>query len=130
LLVTVMVCAQNVVYKDSPTLAFDHVEIGNDNFAWEIYAFDYVLGVADAQDVELLTYIGETTTGEYVLTFPYSTDWAVGVRTVFTDDDGIVRYSSIAWSYEEVDADLVAGPFVYTPTYSPVKPSGLRDLGM
>jgi hypothetical protein len=118
---------QDVVYKDNPTLVFDHVEIGNDNFGWEIYAFDYDIGVADPQSIPLLTYIGITLTGEYVLTFPYSADWAVGVRTVFTDDDNNVSYSAIAWSYEVADS---LSPFVYIPTYSPVKPGALRDSGM
>lgn len=120
-------CGQDVVYKDAPTLMFDHVEIGNDNFAWEVYAFDYGVGVTDAQDIAQLTYIGVTLVGEYVLSFPYAADWAVGVRTVFTDDDGVVKYSAVAWSYEVADT---LSPFVYTPTYSPVKPGALRDSGM
>ena len=119
-------CGQDVVYKDNPTLIFDHQEIGNDNFAWEVYAFDYDIGVADPQSIALLTYVGITTVGDYVLTFPYSADWAVGVRTVFTDDDAVVSYSAIAWSYEVADA---TSPFVYTPTYSPVKPGNLQDSG-
>ncbi len=118
---------QDVVYKDNPTLMFDHVEIGNDNFAWEIYAYDFDLGVADPQSIPLLTYIGLTIVGDYVLTFPYSADWAVGVRTVFTDDDSNVSYSAVAWSYEVADS---LSPFVYIPIYSPVKPDNLRDSGM
>ena len=127
ILLPVLACAQDVVYKDAPTLMFDHEWIGDDNFAWEVYAFDYGLGVTDAQDILQLTYIGLTVTGEYVLSFPYSADWAVGVRTRFTDDDGAVKYSAIAWSYEVADS---LSPFVYTPTYSPVKPGALRDSGM
>jgi len=127
--IALLACGQDVVYKNNPTLMFDHAMIGNDNFAWEVYAFDFTVGVVDEQDILLLTYIGETAIGEYVLTFPYSTDWAVGVRTKFTDDDLNVVYSAIAWSHNVGDADAVSGPFVYTPTYSPVKPGALRDSG-
>ena len=120
-------CGQDVVYKDNPTLMFDHEEFGNDNFAWEIYAYDFEAGVTDDQNIIELTYLDCTIVGELVLTFPYSADWAVGVRTVFTDDDANVVYSAIAWSYEVADS---ISPFVYTPTYSPVKPDSLRDSGM
>jgi hypothetical protein len=126
LAVAFIACGQDVVYKDNPTLMFDHVEIGNDNFAWEVYAYDFGLGVTDAQDIAQLTYIGDTVDGTYVLTFPYAADWAVGVRTKFTDDDLVVKFSAVAWSYEVADA---LSPFVYTPTYSPVKPDSLRDSG-
>lgn len=127
LFVAFAACGQDVVYKDSPTLMFDHDEIGNDNFSWEVYGYNFTAGVVDAQDIAALTYLGVTATGELVLTFPFAADWAVGVRTRFEDDDGAVVYSTIAWSYEVEDA---INPFVYTPTYTPVPPTTLRDSGM
>ena len=120
-------CAQDVVYKSTPTLEWDHDEFGNDNFSWDIYAFDYTLGVADDQDTTGMVFVGNYLASGVVLSFPYASDWAVGVRTVFVDDDDIVVNSAIAWSY---DAAVAVNPFIYTPSYSPSPPLGLRDSGM
>jgi hypothetical protein len=41
-----------------------------------------------------------------------------------------VSYSAIAWSYVIADADVVAGPFLYSPSGLPRKPGVLKDKGI
>jgi hypothetical protein len=52
------------------------------------------------------------------------------VRVKLTDAGANVTNSPIAWSYIVADADVVKGPFLYSPFGIPVKPKDLRDSGM
>jgi hypothetical protein len=97
---------------------------------YEVYIYNYVTGVVDPQNPAQLTYMGMTAALEQLIVFPYRTTWAAGVRVKLTDGGGNVSYSPIAWSYIVADADVVAGPFLYSPSALPKKPGVLRDKGM
>lgn len=140
LLVALAACvsAQTVVYKSQATLAWDAPTettdgspiLPTDALTFEVYLYDYTVGVADPQNVGLLTFIAETAATEQLIVFPHRAVWAAGVRAKLVDAGGAVSYSAVAWSYLEVDADAVAGPFCYSPQGLPAKPSVLRDSGM
>lgn len=137
-LVTVGVSCQSIYYKSQATLQWDAVtqdQDGNpflptDVIQYDVFIYDYVAGVADPQNPALLSFIGTTLAVEQLIVFPYRTTWAAGVRVRLTDAGANVSYSPIAWSYIVADADVVLGPFVYSPLGGPKKPSGLQDKGM
>ena len=96
--------------------------------SYDVFMYDYTVGVADPQDPGELVALASTSAEQYSTVFPYSTSWAVGVRAVVQSPDLTVTViSDIAWSYIPEDADLVSGPFLYVPIFPSVKPSGLRD---
>jgi len=138
LLVAFAACGQTVVYKSEATLAWDAVTLDTagdpllptDVVDYEVYVYDYTVGVADPQDVGQLTCIGTTAALEQLIVFPHRTVWAAGVRVRLTDGGSNVSYSALAWSYIEADADGVTGPFWYSPSGLPQKPAALRDSGM
>jgi hypothetical protein len=129
---------QTVVYKSQATLQWAAVTqdsggnafLPTDVVRYEVYIYNYVTGVVDPQNPAQLTYMGMTAALEQLIVFPYRTTWAAGVRVKMTDGGGNVSYSPIAWSYIVADADVVAGPFVYSPSALPKKPGALRDKGM
>ena len=129
---------QTVVYKSQATLQWTSVTqdsggkpfLPTDVVRYEVYIYNYVTGVIDPQNPAQLTYMGMTAALEQLIVFPYRTTWAAGVRVKLTDGGGNVSYSPIAWSYIVADADVVAGPFVYSPSALPKKPGALRDKGM
>jgi len=129
---------QTVVYKSQATLQWDAVTVDStgapllptDVVSYQVYIYNYTLGVADPQNVALLTYIDTTTALEQLIVFPSRAVWAAGVRVRLSDAGGNISYSPIAWSYVVADADVVAGPFVYSPSGLPGKPAGLQDSGM
>ena len=137
-LVAFVACGQQVFYKNQATLQWDAVTLdsaGNpflptDVVSYDVYIYDHVVGVADPQNPALLISIGNTTALEKLIVFPRRTTWAAGVRVKLTDLGTNVTTSSIAWSYIVADADVVAGPFLYSPFGIPVKPKDLRDKGM
>ena len=138
LLVAFVACAQTVHYKNQATLQWGAVTLdsaGNpflptDVVSYDVYIYDHVAGVADPQNPALLISIGNTSALEKLIVFPKRTTWAAGVRVKLTDSGTNVTTSSIAWSYIVADADVVAGPFLYSPFGIPVKPQALRDKGM
>jgi hypothetical protein len=131
LVVAFAACGQTtIIYKDSPTLAWDHPDEGDPHFAWEVYTYDVSTVVADDQDIAQLSYLGISSITELAVTFAYESEWAVGVRTVFTDDAGVVKYSLITWSVSAVPGETATGPFVFGRTGNPAKPTGLKDSGM
>jgi hypothetical protein len=129
--------AQTVLYKSQATLAWDAVTVDSagapllptDVVAYEVYVYDYTVGVADVQNVSLLTFVAATSATEQLIVFPYRTTWAAGVRVRLVDGGGALSYSALAWSYVVADAG-VAGPFCYSPKGLPKKPGALRDAGM
>jgi hypothetical protein len=129
---------QTVVYKSQATLQWAAVTqdsggnafLPTDVVRYEVYIYNYVTGVVDPQNPAQLTYMGMTAALEQLIVFPYRTTWAAGVRVKLTDGGGNASYSPIAWSYIVADADVVAGPFVYSPSALPKKPGVLRDKGM
>lgn len=137
-IVGVTACGQQVYYKNEATLQWDAVITdadGNplllgDILTYEVYIYDYNIGVADPQSTTGLTFINETAAVEQLIVFPHRTTWAAGVRTKLVDGDTNVTYSLLAWSYIPEDADLVSGPFLYSPFGTPTKPTDLRDLEM
>jgi len=137
-LVTFAACGQQVFYKNQATLAWDAVALdsaGNpflptDVVSYDVYIYDHVAGVADPQNPALLISVGNTSALEKLIVFPKRTTWAAGVRVKLTDSGANVTTSPIAWSYIVADADVVAGPFLYSPFGIPVKPKDLRDKGM
>ncbi len=139
MVVTAMAAScQTVVYKSQATLQWDAVTVDSggqpllptDVVTYQVYIYNYTLGVADPQNVAQLTYIATTSGLEQLIVFPSRAVWAAGVRVRLTDAGGNVSYSTIAWSYVIADADVVAGPFVYSPSGLPGKPAGLQDKGM
>jgi hypothetical protein len=138
LLFAMAVSCQTIVYKSQATLQWAAVTkdstgvnlLPTDVVSYQVYIYNYTLGVADPQNVALLTYIGTTATLEQLIVFPSRAVWAAGVRVRLTDGGGTVSYSAIAWSYIVADADVLAGPFVYSPSGLPGKPKDLRDKGM
>ena len=137
-LVAMSLSCQTIYYKSQATLQWDAVTLdadGNpflptDVVRYEVYIYDYVTGVVDPQNVAQLQYMGVTALLEQLIVFPYRTTWAAGVRVKLTDAGANVSYSPIAWSYIVADADVVLGPFVYSPLGGPAKPQGLQDSGM
>jgi len=137
LLVAVGACGQTVLYKSQATLEWDAVTQTTDGQAflpgdvveYEVYVYNYSQGVVDAQNPLYLMYVATTAGFEQLIVFPYRAEWAAGVRVKLTDAGSNVSYSTIAWSYIEVDADGVAGPFVYSPSGLPARPTDLRDSG-
>jgi hypothetical protein len=137
-LVSLSAQCQTVVYKSQATLQWDAVAadatgqplLATDNVAYQVYIYNYTLGVADSQNVAQLVYVGTTSALEQLIVFPSRAVWAAGVRVRLTDAGANVSYSSIAWSYIVADADVLAGPFVYSPSGLPGKPKDLRDKGM
>lgn len=133
--VSLVACAQTVVYKTSATLQWSAVTtdstgaalLPSDIVSYDVYIYNYTTGVADPQNVALLTFIGNTTALERLITFPSRASWAAGVRTKLTDGGGNISYSAIAWSYIVADADVVKGPFLYSPSGLPRKPPALKD---
>ena len=131
-------CAQQVFYKNQATLQWGAVTLdsaGNpflptDVVSYDVYIYDHVVGVADPQNPALLISMGNTTALEKLIVFPKRTTWAAGVRVKLTDSGANVTTSPIAWSYIVADADVVAGPFLYSPFGTPRKPQDLRDKGM
>ena len=129
---------QSVYYKNEATLQWDAVTVdaaGNpllttDTLTYEVYIYDYNLGVADPQSTGDLTFITGTPLLEQLIVFPYRTTWAAGVRTKLVDSGETTTYSVIAWRYIPEDADVVSGPFLYSPFGTPDKPEDLRDSGM
>ena len=129
--------AQMVFYQDQATLMWDPVTtdaqgdplLPTDTVEYEIYIYDYVEGVADDQDVALLTYVGATSATELLIVFPFRTRWVAGGRTKITDEGGNVDYSLMAWSTNVVDTGP-DGPFLYAPLPRVPSPTGLRDSGM
>lgn len=138
LMVGATACGQQVYYKNEATLQWDVVTVdaaGNpllptDALTYEVYIYDYNTGIADPQDTACLTFIDEVAVVEKLIVFPYRTTWAAGARTKLVDGDANVTYSVIAWSYILEDADVVSGPFLYSPYGTPAKPEDLRDSGM
>ena len=138
LLVAALAGAQTVLYRDQATLQWDAVTTdaqGNpllptDVISYEVYIYDYTIGVADPQNVVLLTFVAVMPTLEQLIVFPYRTVWAAGVRTRLVDAGANVSYSALAWSYIPADADMIAGPFTYVPSGTPVRPGDLRDSGI
>lgn len=130
--------AQTVLYKSQATLQWNAPTttmdgspfLPTDVLTYEVYIYDYTAGVVDPQNVALLTFIAETAATEQLIVFPYRSVWAAGVRAKLVDAGGAVSYSAVAWSYLEVDADAVAGPFCYSPQGLPRNPQSLRDSGM
>jgi len=98
--------------------------------SYDVYIYDHVVGVADPQNPALLIPVGNTSALEQLIVFPKRTTWAAGVRVKLTDSGANVTTSSIAWSYIVADADVVIGPFLYSPFGTPVKPKDLRDKGI
>lgn len=137
-LVAFVACAQTVYYKNQATLMWNPVttdSAGNpllpgDLVSYEVYIYNYVVGVADPQNISQLLFIGAPTGTELLIVFPYRTTWAAGVRTKLIDSGGTIVFSPIAWSYIVADADVVAGPFLYSPYGLPKKPKDLRDKGI
>lgn len=139
MLVALAACGQTVLYRTSGVLEWDAVTtyegrplLPGDSVAYEVYFYDSIIGVADPQNVALLTLMGTTSVAQLAFTMPYRTWWAAGVRTRMVDGGGTLIYSSIAWSYLAEDADPVLGPFVYAPdgqTAPLQKPKTLRDSG-
>ena len=137
LFVGALACGQSVYYKNEATLQWDAVTVdaaGNpllptDILTYEVYIYDYNLGVADPQNTGDLTFITGTPLLEQLIVFPYRTTWAAGVRTKLVDSGETTTYSSIAWCYIPEDADVVSGPFLYSPFGTPAKPLDLRDSG-
>lgn len=131
-------CAQTVVYKSQATLQWAAVTkdstgaafLPTDVITYEVYIFNYTVGVADPQNVSQLTFIANTAALERLIVFPSRAVWAAGVRVRLTDGGGNISYSAIAWSYVIADADVVAGPFLYSPSGLPRKPGVLKDKGM
>jgi hypothetical protein len=129
---------QTIHYKTQATLQWDAVTQDADGNAflptdivrYEVYIYDYVAGVMDPQNPAQLIYQGMTAATEQLIVFPHRATWAAGVRVKLTDGGGNVSYSPLAWSYVVADADVVAGPFVYSPLGGPTKPRALRDKGM
>jgi len=138
LVVGVTACGQTVYYKNEATLQWDAVTTdadGNpllptDTLTYEVYIYDYNVGVADPQSIGDLTFIAGTPLLEQLIVFPYRTTWAAGVRTKLVDGDANITCSPLAWSYIPEDADIVSGPFLYSPFGIPDKPEDLRDSGM
>jgi hypothetical protein len=136
-LVTVFACAQTVVYKTQATLQWSAVTqdstgapfLPTDVVDYQVYIYNHSIGVSDPQNIAQLTYIGTTSALEQIIVFPSRTVWAAGVRVRLTDGGGHVSYSAIAWSYIVADADVVAGPFLYSPSGLPGKPTHLKDKG-
>ena len=137
-LVALSASCQTIHYKSQATLQWDAVMVDangdpllpTDVVRYEVYIYDYVTGVLDPQNPAQLNYRGMTAALEQLIVFPYRTTWAAGVRVKLTDAGANVSYSPIAWSYIVADADVVLGPFVYSPLGGPAKPSGLQDSGM
>ena len=137
LFVTFFACAQTVVYKSQATLQWSAVTkdstgaafLPTDVVTYDVYIYNYTVGVADPQNVAQLTFIANTAALERLIVFPSRAVWAAGVRTKLTDGGGTVSYSPLAWSYIVADADVVAGPFVYSPSGLPTKPKTLKDKG-
>ena len=137
-LVAFAACGQQVFYKNQATLQWDAVttdSAGNpflptDTVSYDVYIYDHVAGVADPQNPALLISIGNTSALEKLIVFPKRTTWAAGVRVKLTDSGANITTSPIAWSYIVADADVVAGPFLYSPFGTPTKPKDLRDKGM
>ena len=130
---------QDIIYKDFQpvTLAWDPptADANGDpidpaaTITYDVYQYDYVVGVTSDQDPAELTLLAAGISAtEYETAFPYATEWAMGVRAHITSPDGAVTVTSqIAWSYIAEDADPVSGPFLYIPFFLPSRPSGLRD---
>ena len=137
-IVALTACGQTVYYKNEATLQWDAVTVdasGNpllptDTLIYEVYIYDYNLGVATPQSTSELTFITGTPLLEQLIVFPYRTTWAAGVRTKLVDSGETTTYSVIAWSYIPEDADVVSGPFLYSPFGTPAKPADLRDSEM
>jgi hypothetical protein len=137
-LVAMGVSCQTVYYKSQATLQWDTVTqdvdgnpfLPTDVVQYDVFIYDYVAGVADPQNPALLTFVATTLSLEQLIVFPHRTTWAAGVRVRLTDAGTNVSYSPIAWSYIVADADVVLGPFVYSPLGGPKKPQGLQDKGM
>lgn len=139
LLVGVLSCvtAQTIYYRNQATLQWDAVTVDaegepflpTDVVEYEVYIYDHIVGVADPQNVTLLTSVGTTAAVEQLIVFPYRTTWAAGVRTKVTDAGANVVHSPLAWSYVSTDAG-VAGPFLYVPSPTLRAPLNLRDSGM
>jgi hypothetical protein len=129
---------QTVVYKSQATLQWEAVTVDStgapflptDTVSYQVYIYNYTLGVADPQNIAQLTYIATTSGLEQLIVFPSRAVWAAGVRVRLSDAGGNVSYSAISWSYVIADADVVAGPFVYSPSGLPAKPLGLQDSGI
>jgi len=136
-LVALAAQCQTVVYKSQATLQWDAVTVDSagqpllptDVVSYQVYIYNYTVGVADPQNVALLINVGTTSAFEQLIVFPSRAVWAAGVRVQLTDAGGNISYSPIAWSYVVADADVVAGPFVYSPSGLPGKPAGLQDKG-
>ena len=130
-------CAQTVIYKAQGILQWDapttdsqgNPFLPSDILTYDVYIYNYTIGVADPQNVSLLTFIASTSMLEQLIVFPSRAVWAAGVRVMLTDSGGNISYSPIAWSYIVADADMVAGPFVYSPSGLPTKPTHLKDKG-
>lgn len=135
MLSAVVAChGQTVVYKTSATLQWDAVTktVDGQNFqagdvvTYEVYIYDYRIGVPNVQDPAGLVSCGSTSTTEKLITFPYRSTWAAGVRVKLVDGGGNISYSSISWS--TVTGDAIS-PFVYSPLGLPGKPPRLKDSG-
>jgi hypothetical protein len=137
LFVTVLACGQTIIYHTQGTLQWDPPTVdsaGNpllptDVLTYDVYIYNYTVGVGNPQDTAQLTFIASTSAHEQLIVFPSRAVWAAGVRTKLTDAGGNVSYSTIAWSYVLADADVVVGPFVYSPSGLPTKPTHLKDKG-
>jgi hypothetical protein len=137
-LVVFTACGQQVFYKNQATFQWDAVTLdsaGNpflptDVVSYDVYIYDHVAGVADPQNPALLISVGNTSALEQLIVFPRRTTWAAGVRVKLTDSGANVTISPIAWSYIVADADVVVGPFLYSPFGTPRKPAALRDKGI
>jgi hypothetical protein len=136
--VALVACGQTVVYKTQATLQWNAVTadslgapfLPTDVVAYQVYIYNHTVGVADPQNVGQLTFVATTSALEQLIVFPSRAVWAAGVRVRLTDGGGNVSYSAIAWSYVIADADVVAGPFLYSPSGLPRKPSVLKDKGI
>jgi len=135
--------AQEILYQDQATLQWDPITadangdplLTGDVVTYEVYYYDANSPPTDVQDTAQLTYAGNTTLTELVVTWSVRREWVVGVRGYITDGGGNSGDPSlIAWSnvLEDVDVATMGGPFIYVPlapTLSPAAPDNLRDSG-
>src|SRR3990167_3911993 len=97
LLVAALAGAQTVLYRDQATTdAQGNPLLPTDVISYEVYIYDYTIGVADPQNVVLLTFVAVMPTLEQLIVFPYRTVWAAGVRTRLVDAGANVSYSALA----------------------------------
>ena len=127
--------AQDVVYRpgvdpiiaewDPPTVDVngDLLDVSTFTLTYEVYRYDYDIGVSDDQDPSLLVFMGEVSDPTITFTLPYIANWGVGCRAKYIAPDGQFLYSGIHWSY----TGGYPVPFWYAPFFAPVNPENFRD---